>query len=260
MTTPADYFTNQVATISFDELYKRCVRELGMAEGAWNPTGSQEEKICDFIGDRLIKGYEEDWFPFITPVVERTVVSDNGLYVPFVMYPTGANSPYEPMDAIRWVTKTNPREAEHEQPGIPYKLSVRGIELPPDIGVESVFVEFRLRPAKVTRTPYSDATTYSLGDAVYDAGTKDCYLSLRDSNTDNALTDATWWERQYIPRRFVRYVAKGVYADWMRNHGDSQEASDRESARARAELSRVAEVARPQQRQIERALVRTTPT
>jgi hypothetical protein len=72
---------------------------------------------------------------------------------------------------------------------------------------------------------------------------------------NHAVTDEAWWEQQFIPALFMRYVAKGVLADWQRRFGDSQEAADRESARANAELERLSDVMVPAQRQHERVRV-----
>lgn len=253
MSKLSDYFDNQFRLENFDRVFDRCVRELGMQSGSWAPSGDQKELICDYISERYQKVYEADWWPMVCPVVERDVVDSSGKYVPWVIYPTGSNDPYEPMDAIRNVTRVNPRTVEKAPAPIPYALSNRGIELPQSIEETAVFIEFRLRPPRVTKTAYAGGTTYRVDDVVYDATSGQCYRSLRGSNTGNALSDETWWEEQFLPALFTRYINKGVAADWARRHGDSQAFADRESGRAQAELERISDVARPQQRQIERA-------
>jgi hypothetical protein len=163
---------------------------------------------------------------------------------------------YEPMDAIMDVFAQDP----HVSCGPPirrgYRLSWRGIELGAcDVG-DSVWIRFRLRPPRVTRTAWADDEAYGLDDVVYADGT--CFRSLQNGNLGHAVSDEAWWEPQFLPGMFGRYIAKAVLADWQRRFGDSQEAADRESGRAEAELERLSDVMVPAQRQHERAHVRLT--
>ena|GEM_PF-4503315 len=170
---------------------------------------------------------------------------------------------YEPMDSIRRVMARNPDLSEEETAEIKFRLSPRGIELGEEYAGDMVWIEFKLRPPVVTKVPYAAETTYAADDVVYDDEEdtpNECYRSLRSANTGNApANNPLWWERQHLPGMFTRYVAKGVYADWLRTHGDGQATADRESARAAAELDRLALVHRPMQRQFESVNVQTHP-
>lgn len=245
--TLASYFDRQIRVVGFDRLFDRCLREIGMNPASWTPDAFQLELVCDYIGERYTKAYEADWWPQLCPVVERDVDgdADEGYYVAYQQ----DDEVY--MDAIRAVTDLNPALYPEEVRRIPYRLSQRGIELPSDVAAESVFVQFRLPPPKATKTAWSNATAYLRGDLAYAAGK--VYRSLQDANTNHAVSDTEWWEPQFYPEMFVRYVAKGVYADWLRKHGDSQDQADRESGRAAAELERLGAVERDSQRQHETA-------
>ncbi len=255
-----DYYGAQIRTVSFKTLYDRVVREVGLIPETWNPSAYQKDQLCDFISDRLQKAYEADWWTALSPIIEKAVSGDatTGYYVPKAVIPSGAGAPASGvslvhMDAIRWITTLNPAVARRPK-ALPYRLSDRGIELPTDAPA-TVWIQFRLAPPRVTiTTTYSGAASYGRDALVYD-GSAHCYRSLQDSNSGNALSLKVYWEKQHIPALFLRYVARGVRADWLRLQGDSQQAADAESGRAQAELERLQGNDRDAQRQQESAHV-----
>jgi hypothetical protein len=246
-----DYFVERrVRTERFAQVWDRVLRELNQDSGGWNAAAYQLELICDYISERYQKAYEADWWPVLCPVVERDVLTVAGRkLVPWLEWPDSAESVegYEPMDAIRAVWSVDPRAEAAEPEMLGYKLTPEGIVLPQSAGAK-VWIEFRLRPPRLTRKAYAGATAYNREDVVLHGG--ECWRCLQDAQTGvTPGSNAAVWERQWFPALFTRYVAKGVFADWSRKHGDSQELADRESNRAQAELDRISDVARPVQRQ-----------
>jgi len=60
---------------------------------------------------------------------------------------------------------------------------------------------------------WDGAVSYAVDYQVYDPTTGDFYRSLAGSNQNNAVSDATKWERQYFPRILCNYVAQGASGD-----------------------------------------------
>lgn len=50
---------------------------------------------------------------------------------------------------------------------------------------------------------WSNATTYSLGHIVYDAGTDKFYKSLQDTNLNHSVGDGAWWKEATIVQEFA---------------------------------------------------------
>jgi hypothetical protein len=116
------------------------------------------------------------------------------------------------------------------------------------------WVSFRIRPPQFTRTEYVAETAYAVGDLVYDDTTGECYKSLVDSNTGNAVTDATKWELVEFPAILRRWVLAAAKADFIGADGqpDAQKLGE-----AYNQLSQADDVATTGQGQIERATARS---
>lgn len=84
---------------------------------------------------------------------------------------------------------------------------------------------------------YSATATYSEDDQVWSSAEGDYFRSLIDSNTGNALTDTTKWERIAFPYVLRDCVAQGAYADMLRMDGQHDKFTT-EDAEARRLLRR----------------------
>lgn len=83
----------------------------------------------------------------------------------------------------------------------------------------SVWVELRRQVPLWRGDDYGASTTYAAGEVVWDQTTGDYYKSRQDSNTGNAVTATTYWERLDFPYILSEAVAQGAYADAVRADG-----------------------------------------
>jgi hypothetical protein len=89
-----------------------------------------------------------------------------------------------------------------------------------------VWVEFRLRPPTWSGDPWDSATTYGLGDQVYDDASGDYYASLAAGNIDHAVSDAAYWSRIEMPYVLRDCVAQAVLSALLRVDEEFERANE----------------------------------
>lgn len=99
-----------------------------------------------------------------------------------------------------------------------------------------VWVEYRQRPPSWTGADYAATTTYALDAQVYSPTQGDFYRSLVASNTGQAVTDTTKWERIDVPYVLQDAIAQGILGELL----ETDEKFDW-AGRALAKASRLAE-------------------
>lgn len=90
-----------------------------------------------------------------------------------------------------------------------------GLDVPIYTGT-TVWITYKPRPPKFTTFTYDATVSYNRGDVVLDLDSGDCYISLVDSNGNNALNLAAYWLRQefpYILSEYVKYAVAGDQED-----------------------------------------------
>lgn len=77
----------------------------------------------------------------------------------------------------------------------------------------TVWVKFQTGRPEFTSDVYASATSYAVGDLVYDSDSGECYESLAASNQGNTVTDATKWRKvnfPYVLAEFVKCMAQAI--------------------------------------------------
>lgn len=232
--------------MTFNALYEKVLRLWGRNPSNWSEDASEEEEVADAMTYWARLAWEETFWSMLTRTEERDVTEDasGAMYVPWTA--SGETA----IQAVDSVWSKNPLLGQGGR-SLKYSLSSRGIEIP-DIALTSVWVQYRSEPIEFTRVAYEVGTTYATGDVVYDSTTKECYRSLADSNTGNAVTNTDYWEPMTIPHFLRETIRRGAFANLLRNDGQGDRA-DVEESRALAELDRALDAeedAQGQSRQI----------
>ena len=111
----------------------------------------------------------------------------------------------------------------------PFKLNEKGIHVGFEHG-PSVWIKYIEAPPKFTAVVWVDTTTYALGSLIYSAVTGNCYKSLQGGNLGHAVTDPAWWALIPFPLELADLVARGGYADAVREDGQTDKANAEEQA------------------------------
>lgn len=123
---------------------------------------------------------------------------------------------------------------------IPFTLEDTAIHVGFDHGTK-VWIKFLSRPSRYTLTKWDATATYTGGTTdtapiVYDLSVGNCYRSLSANNINHPpSTSPTWWVLIPFPYVLCDAVWRGVYADALREDGQTQKAIQEEQL-ALAEL------------------------
>lgn len=235
--------------MSFKRVYDRVVRMLELDPDTWTGSASRQEEIADVIEMRAREGIETTMWTVLLQV-EECPVQDAGGQARWV-----ERSDCGGEDAhIKSVWTRDPRE---DGPGrmIDFVLSARGVELG-RAAQETVWVVYRPAAPKLTRALFNFDRSYNAGDVVWHERSGECYLSLQGNNKQHPISEADWWAVQRIPVWLEDFVARGAFAELLRNDGRGERA-DVEEARAQRELERALMVEEAQQDQHRRIIVTT---
>jgi hypothetical protein len=112
---------------------------------------------------------------------------------------------------------------------IPFKLNASGIHVGFNHGT-NVWIKYIKAAPAYTWAPYSSTATYAKDGLTYDPTSGNCYLSLQNANTGQALSNATWWALVPFPLDLVELVVGGAYADALREDGQTEKANVQEQA------------------------------
>jgi hypothetical protein len=228
--------------VTFKSVYERILRLMEYDPATWPGSAGQQELVADLATQALREAWHNAIWSSIRSLEERTVETDadDNKYIPF------AETGLDTIDHVFAITRSDPR-ANKAPMELHFWVSARGFEVA-RLAPATAFVQYRVRPPQLTRVAYSGATTYAEGDLVYDATSGDCYRSLVGSNTGNAVSSATHWERQRIPEFLSEYVRRATFAELLRNDGRGDRA-DIEAGRAFSELERTLIAEESQQQQ-----------
>ena len=137
-------------------------------------------------------------------------------------------------------TTKNPRPADWR-----YDANGQGIRVF-NLSSGTVYVRHSRKAPELTTTAWASGTTYGTGDVAYHAATGQCYESLQSSNTNQAVTETSWWRVIEIPHVFRVALPRGADAlrtgvggqkqteTLLRRHMDELLAMEMEQFRARA--------------------------
>ena len=112
---------------------------------------------------------------------------------------------------------------------VPFKLNASGIHVGFEHGT-NVWIKYIKAAPEYISTPYSGTATYAKDAPTYDPTSGNCYVSLQNANTGQALTNATWWALVPFPLELVELVVGGAYADALREDGQTDKANAQEQA------------------------------
>lgn len=98
-----------------------------------------------------------------------------------------------------------------------------------------VWVKFMSRASQYTLTVWNAATTYNqysvtnlVSDLAYNALIGECFSSLQPGNVNHPLptsaVDNAWWHYQPVPAVIADVLKRGLYADLLRDEGQTQKA------------------------------------
>jgi hypothetical protein len=112
---------------------------------------------------------------------------------------------------VMGIYSQNPRIPTGSRNGLlKYAPSEKGIDVM-NVGVPTVFVNYKMPTPSYTTTPWVTGKTYHRGDIVFDPATGECFQSL-DTNTA-AVSDVTHWLWVPFLSRWNETVIKGSFAD-----------------------------------------------
>lgn len=204
-------------TITFSKFFNQCVAEKALDPAASGLSATQEELLCYDINNYLKKAWEFDWWPELMVCESRAVTTgaDSSLYVPY------AESGKTTLGHVLACWKNNPRSSD-----VPYRLghvmTELGALLPTGAPTTSVYVESRKRVPEFTRTAWSGATAYVVGDIVYYSTNGECYQSIKDGTNKNPVTETTYWTKLEFPQMFAHYVRRRVKLAQQELEGDDE--------------------------------------
>jgi hypothetical protein len=193
-------------------------------------------QIRDFASNRLKMAWEHDKWPDLTRYTERTVQTDNNVsYITkpsdasevFAVWDRDPNATTRAMNLDFKIVHTNTEER------LVFKTSV----------VSSAWLEYRLEPITLTGTPWNSSTSYFVGSQVaFDSGSNSgslepvegrpfslkFYNCIKNNTNTNPSTNTENWVEVKIPYLFTQYIARGVFADYLRSEGQFESAMQAE--------------------------------
>lgn len=192
-----------------DEVYYSDAYYRSMVDANTGTTpGTDETKWIEVteITDDDVNGYV--WDPYIAWAQPgETEIPENGIEVDEFMF-------YESPSANKWARPI--REVREDSTGI-HAVADRHPVRP--------WIRYRPAAPLFTGVAYDDTAEYAAGEAVYDADTGECYKSLLDENAGNAVTNATYWEKQLFPTVFLQVVRLHARAERLHVRGEDEKAA-----------------------------------
>jgi hypothetical protein len=136
---------------------------------------------------------------------------------------------------------------------IPFRIVDDAVTI--DLGLVSVWVEYRIRPSEMSATTHSTLTTYAAGDRVYLAATGQTYRALATNTNQVPNVAPTFWAVEPFPYVLAPHVTHAAYADALREDGQHDKARI-ERSEANSLLDDEMDKVNQQQSQTARAFVR----
>lgn len=136
---------------------------------------------------------------------------------------------------------------------IPFRIVDDAVTI--DLGLVSVWVEYRIRPSEMSATTHSTLTTYAAGDRVYLAATGQTYRALATNTNQVPNVAPTFWAVEPFPYVLAPHVTHAAYADALREDGQHDKARI-ERSEAESLLDDEMDKVNQQQRQTARAFAR----
>jgi hypothetical protein len=181
--TPATATTQtpNYATRSYKELLEDICSESGIEPGQLNTQDSLA--IRRFINSAMRQFWEYYQWPDLMKIEQTTVANiDN-----FATYD------------LFMISKEDPRDFRYPQP-YTYSVDSEGINIIDDLATtDTIWLQYRLLFYPFKGDAYLGSTSYALGDMAYDSTTGDYYRSLANSNSGNAVSNTSFWDRRRIP-------------------------------------------------------------
>lgn len=97
------------------------------------------------------------------------------------------------------------------------------IFLPHSLGINSVWINYRVQPSEFTTDFFQANTAYSRGAVIYDTADGECYKAHEDIAAA-PTRNASQWRRMRMPYVLAEAVAHAAYADWLRATGQNDKA------------------------------------
>jgi hypothetical protein len=193
-------------------------------------------QMRDFASNRLKMAWEYDKWPDLTRYEERTVQKDSNVsYLTkpsdasevFAVWDRNPNETTRAMNLDFKIVHTNTEER------LVFKTSV----------VSSAWLEYRIEPVTLTGTPWNSSITYYAGSQVaFDSGSNSgalepvegrpfslkFYNCIKNNTNTNPSTNTENWVEVKIPYIFTQYIARGVFADYLRSEGQFESAMQAE--------------------------------
>ncbi len=240
-----------IRSVTFNNIFKSCVRRAHKNPDTAALTAGQEELVADHINTYLRKIWEFTRWPCLVQVDQRSVVetTDEVRYIPWT-----ATGQY-PIGSVLEVYKQHPYASDNPQ-RIRTIASPEGLVINPNYSLDEAWVRYRLRMPEFTRVAWSGLTTYAAGDIVYDSTTEECYEALI-ANTNQAVSDTSYWEQMYFPWIFKDYVRLAIVSEIAREEGKWERIVQSED-QAEKEMLRTYETEYTQQGEVTLADVRIT--
>lgn len=120
---------------------------------------------------------------------------------------------------------------------VPFRLQDTDVHVGYDHG-NTVWIKFMPRPSRYTLTAWISSATYASGGLAYDPDSGNCFISLQSNNINHSVTNTAWWKLIPFPYVLADCVWHGVYADALREDGQTQKAlAEEQSALAELQLS-----------------------
>ena len=273
-------------TVTFKSVLHGVASALGL-DPATNFTSAQAEGLTRYINKHLRRAWEiypwpelsrseqrffRDAYSAATTYALGAEVYGNGGYYQSLQ---AANTNHALTETAWWTPLTDlDRSVPLEQAGktvmgevfnvftgnpaktgqsIPFRIVDDAVTI--DLGLVSVWVEYRIRPSEMSATTHSTLTTYAAGDRVYLAATGQTYLALATNTNQVPNVAPTFWAVEPFPYVLAPHVTHAAYADALREDGQHDKARI-ERSEAESLLDDEMDKINQQQRQTARAFAR----
>jgi hypothetical protein len=273
-------------TVTFKSVLHGVASALGL-DPATNFTSAQAEGLTRYINKHLRRAWEiypwpelsrseqrffRDAYSAATTYALGAEVYGNGGYYQSLQ---AANTNHALTETAWWTPLTDlDRSVPLEQAGktvmgevfnvftgnpaktgqsIPFRIVDDAVTI--DLGLVSVWVEYRIRPSEMSATTHSTLTTYAAGDRVYLAATGQTYRALATNTNQVPNVAPTFWAVEPFPYVLAPHVTHAAYADALREDGQHDKARI-ERSEAESLLDDEMDKINQQQRQTARAFAR----
>lgn len=199
----------------------------------WDFTDWPELRVCEerhfrdawqaavayTAGDEVWYGTDEKYYlaldasTNVTPGTNPAVWEEIGTlerYIPWIMrdaYPLGT---------VYQISRENPFQYASRLFSYGFSLGTDGVWVH-DCNLDSVWIVFRPKASRYTRTAHSDTGTYSSGDLVYMSANGEVYQAALVGGVQT-------WLKVEFPEFLASYVAWAAAGDWMLWNGERERA------------------------------------